>query len=380
MSHRRQLRMGAININSNRSACYDSKVQHADFTDLTNDLDVIGITETHSSMESDVQKQGYKHFAVVRKKAPLARAHSGGIAVLVRNSLAPHTSMCEWSNPCCLTVRINGSALDLSQDLYIVTVYVPPENSSYLKSTGINPFDLLLQTQHHIPPLSHVVWMGDFNAHLDQENSSSPHVPSELLPALNFNLPSADPPARTSLDTRKVDSYGRKLLQFCGDRDLTILNGCTPGDSQGYFTYEKGPVRSVIDYAIVSQSIWPLVRNFLVDQHNPVLTDHSLIRLELNLAGSKYITHPRAEGQSPLLKFDWSPEATERLHLRFSSPQFLLQIQLLEARLSLPAPDIDRIVSDLSNLLLDNTKQVNEVPHPANKNLVGSGMTPPYDH
>ena len=266
--------------------------------------------------------------------------------------------MCEWSNPCCLTLRVNGSALDLSQDLYIVTVCIPPENSSYLKSTGINPFDLLLQTQHHIPPLSHVIWMGDFNAHLDQENRSSPHVPSKLFPALNFDLPSADPPARTSLDTHKVDSYGRKLLQFCGDRDLTILNGCTPGDSQGYFTYEKGPIRSVIDYAIVSQSIWPLVQNFQVDQHNPILSDHSLIRLELNLAGSKYITHPQAAGQSPLLKFDWSPEATEQLRLRFSSPQFLLQIQLLEGRLNLPSLDVDQIVSDLSNLLLDNTKQV----------------------
>ena len=216
MSYRYQLRMGAININSNRSACYDSKVQHADFTDLTRDLDVIGITETHSSMESDVQKQGYKHFAVVRKKATLARAHSGGIAVLVRNSLASHTSMCEWSNPCCLTIRVNGAALDLAHDLYIVTVYVPPENSSYLKSTGTDPFDLLHLTQQRIPPLAHVVWMGDFNAHLDQANSSSPHVSSDLLPALNCDLPSADPPARKSLDTRKVGSYGRKLLQFCG--------------------------------------------------------------------------------------------------------------------------------------------------------------------
>ena len=166
----------------------------------------------------------------------------------------------------------------------------------------LSPFDLLHLTQQRIPPLAHVVWMGDFNAHLDQANSSSPHVSSDLLPALNCDLPSADPPARKSLDTRKVDSYGRKLLQFCGDRDLTILYGCTPGDSQGFFTYEKGLVRSVIDYAIVSQSLWPLVRNFQVDYHNPVLSDHSLIRLELNMAGSQYVTHPRAEGHSPLLK------------------------------------------------------------------------------
>ena len=343
MSHRHHLRIGAFNINSNRSSCYDSRVQHFDFTDLTHDLDVIGITETHSSMELDVQKQGYKHYAIVRKKATLARAHSGGIAVLVRNSLAPDTSMCEWSNPCCLTLRINGSALGLSQDLHLVTVYIPPENSSYLKSTGINPFDLLLQTHNHIPPM---------------ENSSSPHVTSELLPALNFDLPTADPPARVSLDNRKVDAYGRRLLQICGERGLTILNGCTPGDSQGYFTYERGPIRSVIDYAIVSQSVWPLVRNFQVDQHNPIMSDHSLIRLELNLAGSKYITHPPAAGRSPLLNFDWSSEATEHLRLHFSSPHFLLQIQLLEARLNLPSPDINQIVSNLSTLLLDTTKQV----------------------
>ena len=68
MSHRHHLRIGAININSNRSSCYDSKVQHSDFTDLTHDLGVIGITETHSAVESDVQKQGYKHYAIVRKK------------------------------------------------------------------------------------------------------------------------------------------------------------------------------------------------------------------------------------------------------------------------------------------------------------------------
>ena len=232
--------------------------------------------------------------------------------------------MCDWSNFSCLTICIHGNSLDLSQDLYIITVYIPPENSSYLKSTGINPFDLLLQAHKRIPPMAHVIWMGDFNAHLDQENSSSPHVAPELLPALNFDLASADPPTRVSLDCRKVDSYGRKLLQLCGDRGLTILNGCTPGDSQGYFTYERGPILSVINYAIVSQSIWPLVRNFHIDHHNPIMSDHSLNHLELNLAGSKDIIQPPPPpppaGRFPLLKFDWLPEAMECLRLRFSSP------------------------------------------------------------
>ena len=41
-----------------------------------------------------------------------------------------------------------------------------------------------------------------------------------------------------------------------------------------------------------------------------------------------------------------------------SAPPFLLQVQLLEARLNLPDPDINQIVSDFSTLLLDTTKQV----------------------
>ena len=155
-----------------------------------------------------------------------------------------------------------------------------------------------------------------------------------------------------------MDPYGRKLFQICGDRGLTILNGCTLGDSQGYFTYEKGPIRSVIDYAMVSQSIWPLVRNFQVDQHNPFLSDRSLICLELNLNGSQNILQPPNAGRSPLLKFDWSQESMDRFRLRLSSPPFTLQLQLLEARLAVENPDINEIVNDFSNLLLDETKQV----------------------
>ena len=206
------LLLGAIIINSNRSSCYDSKVQHSDFPDLTKDLDVIGITETHSAMESDVQKQGYKHYAMVRKKVHLARAHSWGIAVLVRQLLAPHTSMCDWSNSSCLTICIKGNPLGLSQDLYVITD-IPPEHRSYLKSTGTQPFDLLQQAHSQIPPSAHVIRMGDFNAHLNQENSFTPHVTKDLLYALQFDMASVDPPPRVSLNHRKVDPYGRKLLQ-----------------------------------------------------------------------------------------------------------------------------------------------------------------------
>ena len=86
-----------------------TKPPTTDFSSLTKGLNVIGITETHAASEQDVQRQGYHHFAVVRRKATLARSHSDGIAVLVENFLAPFASMCDWSNPCCLAIKIKAS-------------------------------------------------------------------------------------------------------------------------------------------------------------------------------------------------------------------------------------------------------------------------------
>ena len=53
---------------------------------------------------------------------------------------------------------------------------------------------------------------------------------------------------------------------------------------------------------------------------------------------------------SLLLKFNWSPEAVDRLKLRLTSPSFQLQIQILEARTKAENSDIDAIVLDFSNL------------------------------
>ena len=61
---------------------------------------------------------------------------------------------------------------------------------------------------------------------------------------------------------------------------------------------------------------------------------------------------------SPLLKFDWTPEAISRLSAKLREPHTLLQVELLERRLQLPAPDVDDIVSSFTDLLLIAAKQV----------------------
>ena len=351
------LKLGMYNINSNRTSCYESKVQHPDFHNVTKDLDIIGVTETHSSSESEIQKPGYHHFAIVRKKAALARSHSGGIAVLIRNHLATHATMCHWSNPSCLAIRLQGLVLNYEKDLYVLTVYIPPEGSSYLKANAIQPFDLLRSSYAKIPTGTHVVLLGDFNAHTNSQSGDNPEIHPSVLPDIDLTS-SYNQPARLSLDKRPVDSYGRQLLQFCNYRNLSILNGCAPGDTQGYFTYERGICRSVIDYGLVSQSISPCVRSFQVGVHNSILSDHSIILLELTAQQDRPYAHTSVSAQSPLLRFDWNPESMARLKAQLSDPHTQLKIQIMEAKLKLKHTDLDALVSDFSNLLLEETKKV----------------------
>ena len=188
------LTCGVININANKSAHYDSKIQHPDFTSIARGVDIIGITETHLASEQDVQKEGYHHYAIVRKKASLARSHSGGIAVLVTNSLAPYMTMCDWSNPCCLAIKIKAATISLHQDLYVLTVYLPPEHSSYLKSTNMDLFLLLANAFSKIPQEAPVVIMGDFNAHTNNQSGALPRYP----PRCPFPIRHRVPPYRSS--------------------------------------------------------------------------------------------------------------------------------------------------------------------------------------
>ena len=165
-------------------------------------------------------------------------------------------------------------------------------------------------------------------------------------------------PARLSLDKRPIDSYGRQLLQFCNDRNLSILNGCAPGDTQGYFTYEKGLCRSVIDYGLVSQSMWPCVRNFQVGAHNSILSDHSIILLELRAQQPQSHAHAPQSTRSPLLRFDWTTESIGRLKGQLSDPHTQLKIQIMEVKLKMENPNLDTLLSEFSDLLLEEAKKV----------------------
>ena len=222
--------------------------------------------------------------------------------------------------------------------------------------------------------------MGDFNAHTNSQSGDNPRIHPSVLSEMDLDS-SYNQPARLSLDKRPIDSYGHQLLQFCNDRNLSILNGCTPGDTQGYFTYEKGLYRSVIDYGL-SQSIWPCVRSFQVGIHNSILSDHSIILLELSAQQPRSHAHTSQSTRSPLLRFDWNPESIANLKGQLSEQHVQLKLQILEAKLKMENPNLDALVSQISFWRKPKkwSSTANEVPLRENKKrpkMVRSVLTNP---
>ena len=84
---------------------------------------------------------------------------------------------------------------------------------------------------------------------------------------------------RSNMDLN-VNSFGKQLVELCQCADLVILNGRSPGDRDGKFTYIDIKGNSTIDLAIVSKNVLYLVENFKVHDPN-AFSDHVLISLSL---------------------------------------------------------------------------------------------------
>ena len=56
-------------------------------------------------------------------------------------------------------------------------------------------------------------------------------------------------------DTCNVNEYSKKLLEFCHETELRILNGRTLGDLEGKLTCHKWNGSSTVDYGIVQNSL-----------------------------------------------------------------------------------------------------------------------------
>ena len=129
-----------------------------------------------------------------------------------------------------------------------------------------------------------VVLVGDFNAHTGNES------------VLGFKS-----------HTHELNNNGALLIDFCKDLELVCLNSMRWGDQdpeEPTFrrNFGHGPVKSILDYALVSNSFLPNVKNFQIhsDHGCELDSDHASLVLEITTGHSTEI--PREQNKNQLRK------------------------------------------------------------------------------
>ena len=175
-----------------------------------------------------------------------------------------------------------------SQDAYLCTCYIPPEDSNVYKNVK-SPlhrfcfFDQLCIAVRNYSDRGNVYLTGDFNARTGEHQDYVPNI------GLNRFVSTPDPvdiacslPSRTN-DDKLCNPFGLKLLTVCKENNLSILNGRL---EKGHFTYHglnrNKPVASTVDYLICNSDNYESVDNFCVCDISE-FSDHCCIVFSLNV-------------------------------------------------------------------------------------------------
>jgi hypothetical protein len=221
---------------------------HEHLLDLFQQVDVVALTETHHFPgDTFPVLPRFCCFDVARPVTTqgVVQKHSGGIAVLVRDTWANNTVV--WK-----TAR-DGTRIWLRLDnafqrlLFLCIVYAAPQGSPYADNSL---FEHICQEVGEAMSLGSVLLAEDFNARTGTNTDfidCNQLTDVMLVPeAIEDTLPN-NMLERQNRDTITV-GWHCEFLDFCRTAGLFIFNGSTPRDISGEYTCLSNKGFSTVDY------------------------------------------------------------------------------------------------------------------------------------
>ena len=247
---------------------HKSKVKLLDFEEFIQKYKLICLTETKLDELDDVTVPNYKIFTTNRK---IKRRASGGVAVLVHNSLSDYTTVLDTDIKSTIWIRLDKSIL-----IVFGLIYNPPENSPYadisffyqIENTIV---DIISQNSN-----AGICLLGDFNVRTgvlsDRMESINTKYEDE-----NVMLDNDDASCTTSQSGRlrsnsekNINQMGRRLIDMCRILNLHMLNGRYGADNEiGKPTCKNW---SIVNYIIISEKL-AIISDFNILDFDGTLSD-----------------------------------------------------------------------------------------------------------
>ena len=148
---------------------------------------------------------------------------------------------------------IKKKIFSLPNDIYLLYLYIAPVNSSYTVRHNLDILSLLEYISHY-SSLGEIMICGDTNARTgietDYVDNNNIYISVPHYTACNDNIK-----YRNSKDLT-CTTRGKEFIDLCVASNLHILNGRAFGEIFGKHTYFQYNGNSVVDYCIVSESLF----------------------------------------------------------------------------------------------------------------------------
>jgi hypothetical protein len=324
------------------------KLDDEDFLSTINSFDCITLVETWLN-NSTVNIQGFYSFSKSRQKPNRAWRNLGGITVLVKSELRKGISFFDKeSSEQFIWWKLDKDFFHMKQDLFICSIYIPPQNSPRERRLDCYHFESLQENIYKFSKLGSIILCGDFNARMgnidDCINNTS--ILEEFFPSTCSVDGSIE--SRISKDNH-CNSYGKLLVELCCGNDLIILNGRTKGDYIGQFTCQTYNGASVVDYTIVSSEVVRKMKYFTVSEITQ-FSHHSFLSFGVETEPYLLLGTEKTLQLSPLpISFLWNDALKNTLRENLNNTSILNEMNTL---FQFPqGRDVDSLVNEFTNII-----------------------------
>ena len=203
-----------------------------------------------------------------------------GLCVVARSSLCAYLRVVRMTQHA-VWVRV---ALPSTAVMHLCLCYVPPLSSAnWRRHSAHSPCRAMCALRDDVlafREFGEVLLMGDFNAHTRDlcDTSEAVRALCDMHGIDGSDAQCSNLPTRANSDTSAPCVLGRALVErVCVEGGCVILNGRSRQDPEGEYTFSTDRagrvLRSCVDYAICSASLFGRVREFCVLPSLP-LSDH----------------------------------------------------------------------------------------------------------
>ena len=177
-------------------------------------------------------------------------------------------------------LKIDKSAFDIEEDIYLANAYVPPEGSQYVTATCFD--DIENEIVEFMKLSRYIIIGGDLNAYTntrsdiivqdlsDDAHSNNIQPDAPIVDPIETKLEALHiPVTRLAQDKHNMNNWGNKLIECCHDTGMCIVNG-RYGESSSKCTTIND---TTIDYFLCTPDTFDIIYAMSVHTYNPCLSD-----------------------------------------------------------------------------------------------------------